>query len=249
MVNNHTQICEVESKTKNILSPNITSKIEETKEVVSEQNNNITKISFANSTKYKSYLFNFNTNIIESVKIGTFIKFSKCALHGLNNTYRKIKCLYNEDEYYVVCPVYVSKKSNKILDTQLSVTGKCQLEENEICATVREIQEELGITTNPLEIQLCSNTIVFDENNKNNCKKKYRKESSFFVDISNSRPYDPKLDMFIRKKDNKQKKIQVVVFGKLNNILEMFEKVINRPDSHDIETIRFLRILSLKEFM
>lgn len=195
--------------------------------------------TFTHTTRFTSYLFHFDTKHMEHIQHGTQIVISKCSLSGLDNAYKTtLNNCFHEDNYYVVCPVYTSKSTKKMLDTQLSVTGKCYKNENDVLATIREIQEELGITTNVNKVRRCG------------IKKTGLKiETSFVADVSDSRHFDPKYDIIPHGKDDKTKKIQVVVCGKIENLLNMYANVFNRPESNDLETIRFVRIMSLKEFI
>lgn len=217
--------------------------------------------TFLHSTKNISYIFNFDSFTIETVKDGTVIKFSKCVLKGLADVYKNIIDKFDQSDqsnqdyqlskYYVVCPVYTSKSTKNILDTQLSVTGKSKIKEPDHLAVIREVQEELGISVNPMKIEHCyfSRGSYYDNNQNRKKYKKYITESSYCVDISDSHPFNPKLDVVFKNDDDKLRKIQVVLYGKLENILNLYSKIFNRPDSNDIESIRFVRIISLEEFI
>lgn len=198
------------------------------------------KRTFYNTTKFLSYLFNFDTGRIEPVEAGTQIEFSKCSFYGLDDAYKEILKNHHQssDKYYVVCPVYTSKSTKKMMDTQLSVTGKCHNNENEIAASVREIQEEIGITVNINKIKLCL---------AHNSGKSV--ETTFITDITDCKHFDPKNDIIFNGTDDKLKKIQVILYGKIENLLKIFSNVFNRPESNDIETIRFIRFLSINEFV
>jgi hypothetical protein len=197
------------------------------------------KRTFNYTTRYVSFIFNFDTRQIKKIECGTQIEVSKCTLHGINNAYKTLTNNYLlTDEYYVVCPIYFSKSSKRMLDTQLSVTGKCQYGENEVFGTIREIQEELGITCNINKIACCTS--------RNSTTKT---ETTFIADVTDGKYFDPKRDCVTKNRDDKTKRIQVVVYGKINNLLNMYSNILNRPESNDIETIRHIRILSLKEFI
>lgn len=204
------------------------------------KNDNKTK-TFIHITKFVSYLFNFDQQSVENYDSGTSIEFSNMLFHNLENTLKSVILSNPEIEnFYVVCPVYISKTTKNILDTQLSVTGKSFKNENESVTMIREIQEELGIT-----ILNCEKNTYF----KNTLKYGNKTETSFIVDISDSRHFNPKQDVITKGIDNKYKKIRVLVCGKIEKILEIYKNIINRPDSNDIETIKFLRFISLKEFL
>ena len=197
--------------------------------------------TFMHKTKYPSYLFNFDNRLIEYHNGENLIEFNNTLFYKLETTLKNIiKENPDVENYYIICPVYVSKTTKQILDTQLTVTGKCHKNENEFETTIREIQEELGITTIN-----GSNNILFN----NTLKYGNKTESSFVIDISESKHFDPKQDMVVRGKDDNYKKIRVIVCGNIEKILEMYKNIYNRPESNDIETIKFVRIISLKEFI
>lgn len=197
------------------------------------------KGTFTHTTRSVSYLFNFDTKQIERIDPCTQIEFSKCSSSGLHLAYSLILNKYTRlNNYYIACPIYVSKRTKRILDTQLSVTGKCHFAENDIAAASREIQEELGITCNLEKLNLCS---TFSNGIKT--------ESTFIADVSDSRGFDPKRDCIIRGHDDRTRKIQAVICGKLDSLLNMYAKIFNRPESNDLETIRYVRLVSLKEFI
>lgn len=209
---------------------------ENTQANLCEQNS---KKTFIHTTKFPSYLFNFDTQTIEQLFPNTEIELSLPSVICLKNSFeeinKKIQCFEN---YYVVCPVYVSKTTKKILDTQVTVTGKCHKNEIKFLATIREMQEELGITS---EIEKIFNYATKVSTTKT--------EEFFIADISNSRHFDPKQDKINLEKDDRSRKIHVVVYGKQENLLQIYTNVLNRPESNDIETIKFVRFLSLKEFL
>lgn len=187
---------------------------------------------------YESYLFDFNNKTIERVFPETTIEFSNFALHGMRTTYEYIKKNYKHliNSYYVVCPVYCEHK--RLLDTQFSITGTCYKGEDEMLTAKREIAEEIGVTVfkqNSIQLMLNHTTPK-------------RTETSFLVDISKERAFDPKLDVISEGKDDKSRKIQVVIIGELNNLKRIYSTVYDRPPSDDLQTIRHVRFISLKEF-
>lgn len=203
------------------------------------------KGTFFHTTKHKSFLFDFGTKKIEQINKLSTIEFSNCTLEGLQKTYEElvspISRMTNINDYYVVCPVYINKKTKLIRDTQLAVTGNCKTNEDELNGVIREIQEELGITCNK------SNAVLITSN----CTGR-KLEQSFIINASNARYFDPKIDSSNENEnrgDDKSKKIQVVVCGKLTNLLNIYKNVINRPESNDIETIKFVRFVSILEFV
>lgn len=200
------------------------------------------KNPFRHMMKYKSYLHSFDTNKTEIINRNTEIEFSSFALFGLLDSYITIKNNLSEKikEYYVVCPVYIDKESGKILDTQLAVTGTCYYNEDEYITVSREVSEEVGLFCDKSIIH----QIVISENNN----KTKRKECTFICDITNATYFDKNINIFTQGIDDKTKKIQVVLFGKIDNLLEIYKNVKNRPLSNDFDTIRYVRFISMKEF-
>lgn len=203
---------------------------------------------------YDSYLFNFNTKTTELLKPQT-VEISRFALKGLSGAYQEIfdaYCftLYKKricgyeirgdtlQDYYVVCPVYSDKNTKKLLDTQLAVTGTCYKGEDEILAIARELAEEIGITVKKDKfIKITSVT------------GSKRTETTYIADASSASAFNPKVDMISSGTDDKSRKVQAVVMGKLEDLIILYSNVYDRPPSDDLQTIRHVRFISLKEFI
>jgi 8-oxo-dGTP pyrophosphatase MutT (NUDIX family) len=203
---------------------------------------------------YNSYLFNFNTNTTELLKPQT-VEFSSFALKGLNMAYQEIFHTYSStlyknkicgyeirgdiyQDYYVVCPVYSDKNTKILLDTQLAVTGTCYKGEDEILAIARELAEEIGITVKKDKLIKITTFIGYK-----------RTETTYITDVSSASAFNSKVDMISSGTDDKSRKVQAVVMGKLGDLIRLYSSVYDRPPSDDIQTIRHIRFISLKEFI
>lgn len=202
-------------------------------------NSNFYYPSFNHELKYESFIFNFSTKTVSPVPPNTIVEFSSFGLAGLSDSYDNIKKLKNIKDVYILCPVYWQKNERK--DTQLAVTGTNIIGENYDDCVIREIAEELGVTVSKYYLNYMNTKI----DNGNNEKK--RTILNYNVNLSYTRPYDP-YDKFYIGKDDFSKKIQVVPFGDLSNLLNLIKKITLRPYSDDIKLIREIRLISLKEF-
>jgi len=194
--------------------------------------------NFMKKTTNLSFLFIFDTKELREVPIGSTITCSWFSLNNGNIIYNALHDLYKNqlNEYYVVCPVYINKQTKEMLDCQLSITGKCHIKEHEKQAVIREIQEEIGITCEQENVVKIETTSI------------YRKEKLFMVNVTKSRKFDPNNDIVHTGNDDKHKKIQAVIYGKIYDLLKIYMDVFERPESDDIETIRYIRLISLAEF-
>lgn len=225
-------------------------------------------------TLQPSYIYHFGSDFITKINKGTSIMISSFAPVGLKQCYDFLKVNNMIDKYYVACPVYWH--ADIMMDTQLAVTGSCLIGESNIECVAREVAEELGLIVSqsnklheihtslthyqsPLiteqnEItELTEITEITDLNDKLMKKQNESKVvdvlyQSYVLDASSGRPYDKKIDKFIIGTDNKSKKIQVVVVGKLSDLSRILKNIADRPHSSDSESIRSIRLLSLKEF-
>lgn len=189
---------------------------------------------------YGSYLYSFDSNKLEYCHPDITVEFSGFGFKGIIEAYDIIREKYigSNYAYYVVCPVYYDKKGGKILDTQFSITGTCHINEIDMFAVTREITEEIGITIcNKNSMQSIIN--ISDQN---------RSVKTYFVDITNERAFDSKIDEIYSGKDDKSKKIQVVVIGEINSLKKIYSNVRDRPLSDDLASIRYVRFISIKEF-
>jgi len=195
-----------------------------------------------NNFKYylrnKSYIFDFETKNIKLIN-ETFIEISGFKLNGLKKAYTKILSKHGLcNDIYIVCPLYNDVTTNKLLDTQLSITGTCYVDENMMDTSIREVAEEIGIIIDKDKVE--------EIETKTNIN---RSESTYIIDIQNSKSFDINKNNFECGVDDKSRKIQIIVYGKLNDLIKTYEKVNNRPLSKESDTIKHLRFIPLKEFI
>lgn len=228
---------------------------------------------FYHRTLYTSYIYNFGDDFITKIDKGTSLMISSFAPIGLKQCYNFLKNNKMINNYYVVCPVYWNTDVDMMMDSQLAVTGSCLIGESNIKCVTREVAEELGIvvpqwhklyeihTTLTYQTHLIATTkfeitkqtenielndqLINQQNKSNFVDILYQ---SYVLDASSGRPYDKIIDKFVIGTDDKSKKIQVVVVGKLSDLSRILKNIVDRPLSSDSESIRSIRLLSLKEF-
>lgn len=186
-----------------------------------------------------------NNKIID--KIGTEILLSKRMIHeystkkyfGLSNAVQHIIKLQHEYPIYLIGPVYINDKQNGLADSQLSITGCPYYNEHFVTAAKRELSEEIGLTCDTSSliniVDSYTTTYIVNINNTYSASKK----DDLCQDTKNK----------LNKKDNKNKKIQVLIFGSLPEIETKIKQINYREDSADLHSIAGLRILSLDDYM
>jgi len=215
-------------------------------------------------TLHKSYLYNFADREIIDIKKSTTIMISSFGPTGLKQCYDFVSGKKIINEYYVMCPVYWS--FDVMMDTQLAVTGSCFINENKTDCVAREVAEELGVISPQYDglfeihsvvdsLPVIKSTSNYASNLVNPILKttdsiKFIDVTyySYVLDVSNGRAYDSKRDIFASGRDDKSKKIQVVVIGKLDKLLNIINCISDRPHSTDSDSIKSIRLLSLREF-
>ena len=198
--------------------------------------------SFFHTLNHQSYLFEFTTRQITQIESGCKVEFSNFALSGLKESYNFVKKKMSHNcklkDCFVACPVYADPKTGQILDTQLAITGTCYKNEDYLPATLRELSEEIGIVlANPNKLRQIKSF-----------SGPKRTEVSYIANISGARCFNSNVDRIISGTDDKTKKVQVVVYGTISDLLGLYENIHERPESDDLLTIRYVRFINLKEF-
>lgn len=199
--------------------------------------------TFFNVLNHPSYLFEFDTRRTIRFDPDQKVEFSNFALNGLASSYRTIAdskktfCGHNFADCYIACPVYADPKTGKIQDTQLAVTGTCYKDEDYLKAITRELSEEIGIVAQEQNVVKISSMTG-----------QKRTEVSYIVNISGAKCFNSRIDSVSTGTDDKTKKVQIVVYGSIGDLLKLYTTVSERPDSDDLLTIKYVRFVSLKEF-
>lgn len=134
---------------------------------------------------------------------------------------------------YILCPIYFDIAKDELHDTQIGITGSPYYREHTTTCAIREMNEEMGITCYKHNLNICSQTkknFIFVININNTLTSSYRY----------NKPYEGD------KKESK-KKVQILVYGTLKQIIDKISRINYRIYSRDFNTIRGLRILSLKD--
>lgn len=218
---------------------------------------------FYHKTLCKSYLYNFLTRETTEIKKSTTIVISSFGPLGLEHCYDFLKNYCKTDDYYVVCPVYWN--FDQMMDSQLAVTGSCLVGEDKADSVMREVAEELGIVTSCMDNlhHICFSNDCYKINKISNdttdISKSFLNISnqhvyidttyySYILDVSDGNAYSSKLNKFSNEKNDKFRKVQVVVVGKIKNLLNIIHNISERAPATDNYSIRSIRLISLKEF-
>ena len=219
-------------------------------------------VPFYYKTQHKSYIYTFDTHIIEEVKAGTKISISSFGPPGLKQCYDYLKSRNMINDCYVVCPTYWNL--DEMMDTQLAVTGSCLSNgESFLDCAIREVAEELSIV-----MSRGGKIYKIHEHNDNYYSDHYLKKESvdfsnpliqtgkreivdityhtYLFDVSNAKAFDSTIHKLSKGKDDNLKKSQVVVAGSLPNLLDIFKK--NKDKAYPSDSIKSIRLISLSEF-
>lgn len=214
-------------------------------------------------TKRYSYLFLFDeTNqsivpVCQTIDRGCPILLSYHKLTGFDTVIGKIN-----REHYVMCVVYF--KHGRMRDTQLGITGSLmkkipivnkppglpdppQFYENIEFGAVREGAEELGLFFD-------KSSLLNKTHARHPIKKigQYQDVYTYTIDIEHCQPYSsdvhqeaPELECTEENgwEDNRSKKVQIIVHGELDKLLELTEKISQRVPSNDLTSIQGIRLM------
>lgn len=173
--------------------------------------------------------------IIQQPSVSDTFIISNKVFEGIKQAIIKAKNKYESlDDIYIACPTYW--KGNKIVDTQICVTGKCHVDESSRDAVIREMSEELGFYTpsNKLEyvIDIKTDTDIYD---------------TYIVDVQYIEPYNNTKHTFSVKEDDRTKKCQVIISGTKNDFIKIIENIRQRyaNDENTINEIKNIRSITL----
>ena len=137
---------------------------------------------------------------------------------------------YKFNNYYVLCPYYSNND-----DCQIGVTETVKYNENFEDAIIRGGNEELGI-----DIKYW---------HKNNVKRVNNYKNWYGTSINKNYTYNPNV-YFNKNPDNNNKKVALVVFDKLENILSIFKKYKNTDIITDnISGIVLISVYDIKKII
>jgi hypothetical protein len=123
------------------------------------------------------------------------------------------KTQLNLHEIYFVCPQYINKITGELADCQLTITGTPFKDEPLEYAAFREIKEETGIA--PTNIYKSVQRL---EGHK-------RSVQNFWCEIDSQTPLSPQSDASAATtsltQDDKTRKAQILVFGKLSELIKL----------------------------
>lgn len=218
-------------------------------------------------TKRLSYLFRFDSSnhailpTVETIDREHAIWLSSHKLSGFDNVIGKI----NRD-HYVICVVYF--KYGRMQDTQLGITGSLMkkkphvspeigkppglpdlpiLHENIEFGAVREGAEEIGLFFD--ESKLLNKTHARHPTKK---ARQYQDVYTYTIDVEHCQPYSPDVHSKAPElecttengwEDNRSKKVQIIVHGKLDKLLEMTAQITQRIPSNDLASIQGIRLM------
>ncbi len=176
-----------------------------------------------------------------TVPKGTNVLISKHILPGITEAYDHIKSLPDSSDLYVMCPIYWDDKFASLHDTQLTVTGSIFTgETDKRDATVRELNEELGISCLHRDLVECAKDVKIPG-------KYVRTATTYTLDASTTTPFVSS-GISSHGTDDKNTKVQVVVYGTLPQLQKLVVQITDRSHSKDLTGIRAIRLISFDDF-
>lgn len=150
---------------------------------------------------------NNNNKSIYYLEVFTFSRYL------WKNTINYICSLSNEN--YILGPIY----SNNEL--QIAMSGSVQYTEHNLDGLIREMGEELGVIPQDIKDVDFINT----QQNKNQYM------SLYSIPMKNTKPFDENKIGETFGYDNKQNKVNGIIYGDINEVLSIFDKINgNKPD-------------------
>jgi hypothetical protein len=136
------------------------------------------------------------------------------------------------EDYYLICITYKKK------DTQLSITGTIEHGEIPVNAAIREMEEEVGFTIDSSKLK---NIVPYDYYNK--------QWYTYYINIRDVIPYsDKKIKKIYKKSDKKNRKVQICIYGNLENIKKALSQVYVRSrEESDISGITLIKCNEIKK--
>ena len=130
------------------------------------------------------------------------------------NTINHICSLSNEN--YILGPIYTNN------ELQIAMSGTVQYTEHNLDGLIREMSEELGLIPQDIKDVNLINT----QQNKNQCM------SLYSIHMKNTKPFDEnKIDESFGY-DNKQNKVNGIIYGDIKEVLSIFDNINgNKPDT------------------
>ena len=179
--------------------------------------------------KYKSILPIYKKKFDGTVETLHKITVSNYIPNIIKQLIYTIPDKYNN--YYIICPFYDNNN-----DFQIGITETSKINEDPITTIKRGINEEVGLN---LLYYYKKNIII-----KNN-----RFKSWFGITISKNLEYSP--NKFINNNnDTINKKIAVVIFDKLKELLNLYKNLkINDINSDNISSIGFISVKDCKNII
>jgi ADP-ribose pyrophosphatase YjhB (NUDIX family) len=176
----------------------------------------------SNQSFYKSFI---STSL---TKVETRTLFSNHCIdsQGLKKAYSMI----NDSNNTVLLPVYHTTQNNDIVDTQMSITGSCKRYESFDAAAIREIKEEIGLS--PELLQLICTESLGKKRNKHQLQT-YITDANTCVLHSEQEQEQDKCSVTNFPSDDKKRKVQIIVYGRIDPLLRIAETINHRPPSHD----------------
>jgi len=138
-------------------------------------------------------------------------------------------------EYFDYTKSYILGLGYTRNDVQFAITGTEQLNETTHQAIIRELEEEVGITIDETKL---TNKIIKET--------PLRRNSTYLLHASHAKPYNGYADMFVQNRDDKFRKVQVVIYGSLKEITKLIEMITRRRPSEEQHSIVSLHILEAK---
>lgn len=188
----------------------------------------------------KSLIFDFRTKKISKV-MDKIILFSDVILNGITELLSTIEKI---EEMYIICPLYIQG------DCQISVTGTSYDGFDPSVSTIKELSEEIGIV--PINYDYLTYIGTYSHPIKTRPMRivhNYTINAELCERYYNGHKCSKYYKHMTKNNENKDIKLQVLVYGSLQIIITLLKNVGFRHMSKDFNNIKQLRIIKITDLM
>lgn len=168
----------------------------------------------------QSFYKSFESTSLTQIETKTLFSNHGVDSQGLKEAHSMI----NDPNNAVLLPVYHTTKDNNIADTQMSITGSCKRGESFDSAAIREVKEEIGLT--PQSLQLIGTESFGRKKNRYQLRTYITDANTCVLHSEQSSPTN-------LLGDDKKRKVQIIVYGRVDLLLRISEMINHRPPSLD----------------
>lgn len=175
-------------------------------------------------------------------------ELSSSVYPGIGDIIKNLSQHVNADKYFILCPTYISTKQSsncEFIDCQPAITGKILEGTSNGINCMNEMAGEIGIIPNNKNVQLIEKHPTY-RNVKINKKK--CTIHNYSINIYNCDPYDGNfiISPNFKRREIHTSKIQICIYGLLDDFLTVLSNVRARTESDDFKDIRAIRLIPIK---